>query len=82
METTQIIESLRRFILNELIRDPSVILDADTSIIESGLIGSFSIMEIALFIESEYGLFIPDGDLTVMNMNTLDSIARMVASRL
>jgi len=43
-----------------------------------GLIDSFSVAYIAVFIEQTWGVYIPDPELTVENMDTLDLIAARV----
>jgi acyl carrier protein len=41
---------------------------------------SFALAELGVYIEDDFGVYIPDPDLTVTKMNTLDKIvARVVA---
>ena len=70
---------LRQFILNDLIRDPSLSLRDDEKIISDGLIDSFSLAQIGVFAEQAFGIYIPDPDLTVAKMDTLDlMVARIM----
>lgn len=69
-------DRLRRFITRDLIRDERYPLRDDEGIITGGLIDSFALAEFAVYVESEFGVYIPDPDLTVEKMDTLD---RMVA---
>ena len=70
---------LRQFILTDLIRDPSLSLRDDEKIISDGLIDSFSLAQIGVFAEQAFGIYIPDPDLTVAKMDTLDlMVARIV----
>lgn len=70
---------LRQFILNDLIRDPSLSLRDDEKIISDGLIDSFSLAQIGVFAEQAFGVYIPDPDLTVAKMDTLDlMVARIM----
>jgi acyl carrier protein len=72
---------LRAFISRTLIRDPEYPLRDDEPIITAGLIDSFALAELAVFIEREWNVYIPDADLTVDRMNTLDQIvARVVGA--
>jgi acyl carrier protein len=74
-------EGLRAFISRTLIRDPEYPLRDDEPIITAGLIDSFALAELAVFIEREWNVYIPDADLTVDRMNTLDQIvARVVGA--
>lgn len=67
-------EKLRTYITNELMRDPSYQLADDEELITGGLIDSFALAELAVYIENEFNVFIPDSDLTVKNMNTLNQV--------
>ncbi|MCI0712626.1 MAG: hypothetical protein L0154_20895 [Chloroflexi bacterium] len=67
-------EKLRTYITHELIRDPGYTLKDDEEIITGGLIDSFALAELAVYIEGEFDVYIPDPDLTVAKMNTLNQI--------
>jgi acyl carrier protein len=67
-------EQLRAFITADLIRDPGYPLQDDEALITGGLIDSFSLVQLQLFIDETFGVFIDDTEMTVANMNTLDSI--------
>ena len=82
MDRAGVREDLRAFIVRTLIRDPAYSLRDDEPIITSGLIDSFSLAELAVFIERQWQVYIPDPDLTVEKMNTLDQIiARVLAGQ-
>jgi acyl carrier protein len=78
MDPTQVRESLRAFIAGTLVRDASYPLRDDEPIITGGLIDSFALAELAVFIEREWQVYIPDAELTVERMNTLDQIVARV----
>jgi acyl carrier protein len=80
MDPVRVREDLRAFIARTLIRDASYPLRDDEPIITSGLIDSFALAELAVFVEREWQVYIPDPDLTVERMDTLDQIvARVLA---
>lgn len=78
MDEQVIREKLRRYITGELIRDASYPLKDDEGIVTGGLMDSFALAEFAVYVESEFGVFIPDADLTVVKMNTLDQMVARV----
>jgi acyl carrier protein len=78
MDAAKVREGLRAFISRTLIRDPEYPLRDDEPIITAGLIDSFALAELAVFIEREWKVYIPDPDLTVDRMNTLDQIVARV----
>ncbi len=74
-------QKLRVFITTELIRDPHYPLGDEEPIITGGLIDSFSLAELAVFVENEFHVSIPNPDLTVEKMDTLNQIvARIMQS--
>ncbi len=71
-------EKLRAYICKELIRDARYPLTDSEGIITGGLMDSFSLAEFAVYVEKEFGMYIPDADLTVAKMNTLDQMVARV----
>lgn len=74
-------DQIRTFILNEMIRDPNYPLQDDEALITGGLIDSFSLVELALFIEKSTGVHLDDFELTAENMDTLGSIVSFVEAK-
>ena len=75
MNPTQVKEEMRAFIRNELLGRPDYPLADDEPLITGGLIDSFSLALVGVFIETRFGVYIPDTDLTVANMDTLNQMA-------
>jgi acyl carrier protein len=79
MKEAEVREKIRTFIVRELIRDEDYELEDDEGIITGGLMDSFALAEFGVFVEQEFDVYIPDADLTVTKMNTLDQmVARVV----
>ncbi len=70
--------TLRDYITSELIRDATYPLTDTEGIITAGLMDSFALAELAVFVEHTYDVYIPDPELTVARMNTLDQIVARV----
>jgi acyl carrier protein len=60
----------------ELLRKPDYPLDDDEPLITGGLIDSFSLAQVGVFVENAFGVYLEDTDLTVANM---DTVTRMVS---
>ena len=75
---SEIIAGLRTFICTELMQHPSYPLRDDEPMMSGGLVDSFCIAHIAVLIEQAWGVYIPDPELTVANMDTLALIAARV----
>lgn len=76
MDEPTVRRQMRAFILNELVREPDYPLRDDEGIISSGLMDSFALAELGVFVEDAFDVYIPDADLTVAK---LDSLNLMVA---
>ena len=71
---------LKSFISEELIRDPQYPLADDEPLITGGLIDSFSLAQLGVFIEQAFGVYIPDTDLTVEKMDTLQQMVERITN--
>jgi acyl carrier protein len=78
MDEKAVRENLRAYIKRELIRDESYDLTDTEGIVTGGLMDSFALAEFAVYVESEYGVYIPDPDLTVAKMDTLNQMVARV----
>lgn len=78
MDEKLIREKIRTFILKDLIRDEEYELTNTEGIISEGLMDSFSLAEFGVFVEQEFNIYIPDSDLTVEKMDTLDLMVSRV----
>lgn len=78
MNDATIRAALRQFITTDLMRDPDYDLTDSEGIITGGLMDSFALAEMAVFVEAEFNVYIPDSDLTVAKMDTLDQMVARV----
>jgi acyl carrier protein len=69
-------QKLHTYIADELLNQPGLALGADTRLITSGLVDSFHRVDLALFIEDEYGVRIDD---TELNGEAFDTLAQLEA---
>jgi acyl carrier protein len=72
--TDQIHASIEKFIATQILKQPTRKIAADEALLSSGLIDSFSLMDLALFIEDTFGVRIED---TELNANTFDNLAQL-----
>ena len=81
MDEKTLREKLRAFITRDLIRDPGYTLTDTEGLITGGLMDSFALAELAVYIEQAFGVYLPDSDLTVAKLDTLNQmVARVVKS--
>ena len=82
MERDEIIQKVKDFAVTELLKNPAYDLKEDEALFSSGLIDSFAMAQVGVFIETEFDLYIPDPDLTVDNMDTIAQITDRIISGL
>jgi len=73
---TEIISTLSKHIAAKILKQPARVISADEPLISSGLIDSFSLMDLALFVEDTFNVRIED---TELNISTFDSLAQLAA---
>ena len=73
---------LRAFITAELMRDPEYPLQDDEPLISGGLIDSFSLVELQLFIDKEFGIHIEDTELTTDTVDAVNDLAALIEARM
>jgi acyl carrier protein len=74
-------EQLAEFITTQILKDPNRALADDEALISSGLIDSFSLVDLALFVEDTFGVRIEDSELTSDVFDTLSELASLVEKR-
>lgn len=79
--TTEIPSILAKHIAEKIIKQPNRVITNDEPIISSGLIDSFSLMDLALYVEDTFGVRIDDTELNASTFDTLGQLANLIQSR-
>ncbi len=82
MDRNEVLQKVRAFTLKELLKNPEYPLKDDEALFSSGLIDSFAMAQVGVFIETEFDLYIPDPELTVENMDTVEQVADKILTGL
>jgi acyl carrier protein len=78
---SDVIPQLSGFITTKILKQPNRAIEPDEALISSGLIDSFSLMDLALFVEDTFGVRIEDTELNAETFDTLDQLASLIESR-
>jgi acyl carrier protein len=79
--TQEMISTLSKKISQSILKDPSRIIKADEALISSGLIDSFSLVDLALLVEDNYGVQIDDTELNADTFDTLEQLVILIQSK-
>ena len=79
--TESITSNLASFIAEKILKQPSRAIAADEPLLSSGLIDSFSLMDLALYVEDTYGVRIEDTELNANTFDTLNGLATLINDR-
>ena len=76
-----IINDLSTYITNQIMKQPGKVINPDEKIISSGLIDSFHLVDISIFVEEKYGMLIDDTELNADTFDTLNELAEIIIQR-
>ena len=77
----EMVTKMGEYIAKEILKRPDRVIRPDESLLKSGLIDSFSLVDISLFIEDNFGVTIDDTELNVEYFDTLEELAAMIVAR-
>jgi len=80
--TDEIMTTIAKQIASEMLKQPKRIIQPDEPLISSGLIDSFHLVDLALFIEDTYGVVVEDSELTANTFDNLRQLTSIIESRL
>ena len=78
---SDVIAQLSAFVKTSILKQPSRVLESSEPLISSGLIDSFSLMDLALFVEDTFGVRIDDTELNAGTFDNLNQLASLIESR-
>jgi acyl carrier protein len=61
--------------------EPTQVIPLEESLLETGILDSFGIVEMLTFVESQFDLQIPDGDMTKEKLGSIRKMAHYVRER-
>lgn len=76
------VEQIIGYITTEILKDPSRQISEDQPLISSGLIDSFGLVDLALFIEESFGVRIEDVELTASVFDTTQELTQLISQKL
>ncbi len=74
-------EQIARYIAGEILKDSTRVVMKDEPLVSSGLIDSFSLVDLALYVEDTFGVRIEDTELTSAVFDTVEQLAELISRR-
>ena len=78
---TDIISRLAAYITAEILHQPQRQIGEAEALISSGLIDSFHLIDLSLFVERQFGVRIDDAELNAATFDTLAQLAALIQQR-
>jgi acyl carrier protein len=78
---SDLLQKLSTFLANGILKQPNRVIAPDEPLISSGLIDSFSLMDVALFVEDNFGVRIQDTELNADTFDNLNQLVSLIESR-
>ncbi len=79
--STAIKTKLSQYIAKEILKNPKRVIKDDEAIISSGMIDSFHLVDLSLFVENEFGVRIDDSELNKETFDSIDQLVALIESR-
>ena len=76
-----IIPTLSEYIATEILKQPARAITPDETLISSGLIDSFHLVDLSLFVEDTWGVHIDDTELNAQTFDTLMQLSALIEAR-
>ena len=77
-ETSKI---LADYLAKEMLKQPGRTIQPDEALLSSGIIDSFHLVDLGLFVEDHFGVRIDDFELNASTFDTLNQLVTLIESR-
>ncbi len=78
----EIVSALGTYIAKSILKQPNRQIEPTSPIISSGLVDSFSLVDLALYIEDTWGVHIDDTELNAQTFDSLEQLSGLIEARL
>ncbi|HUT14304.1 MAG TPA: acyl carrier protein [Thermoguttaceae bacterium] len=78
---TDIQESLRQFIQENFLFGRELAISDDDSLMESGIVDSTGVLELIMFVESQFAITVDGDELVPENLDSIANLTRFITSK-
>ncbi len=81
MEQEEVLQKIRKFIIDNFYFGKPGLLKDDTDLMEEGAVSSTGFLELVTFVEETFGISVDDDELTPEYFGSIEKIANFVMSK-
>jgi len=82
MNKMEIIETVGKKISENILKQPNLKLEPEEKLLSTGVIDSFSLVDLALMVEDTFGVRIEDFELNSDTFDSLGQLSEIILSRM
>jgi acyl carrier protein len=79
---SEILETLSSYIATQILKQPKRVIKPEEPLISNGLVDSFNLVDLSLFIEKTFNIIIDDTELNRQTFDTLAQLSQLIQSRM
>jgi acyl carrier protein len=79
--TKEITDILAKYIAVKILKQQDRLIKADEPLLTSGLVDSFHLVDLSLFVENTFGVRIDDAELNASTFDNLNQLVALIQSR-
>jgi acyl carrier protein len=76
--TDTILEKLAKYIATEFLKQPDRLIKPDEPLLSSGLVDSFHLVDLSLYVENNFGVRIDDAELNASSFDNLNELTAFI----
>jgi len=77
----EIASKVGAYIASSILKQPGRRIEPAAPLISSGLVDSFSLVDLALFVEDTFGVHLDDTELNAQTFDSLEQLVTLIESR-
>lgn len=78
---TEIVSKVGIYVANRILKQPNRKIEPSAPLVSSGLVDSFSLVDLALFVEDTFGVHLDDTELNAQTFDSLEQLASLIEAR-
>jgi len=73
--------TIANFIVREILKKPNRVLKMDEPLISRGLLDSLTLVDLALFVETTFGVRLKNAELSASTFDTIEQLTTLIEER-